>query len=588
MKTGNYVWPVVGWLLLGVMLPLKSHAATPTDKWPEAFAGSPWVHAYVQLQVWLAEHPDYADQPYESLKILLAVYPFEPYLKPGSRQQEALNRSIAYRLMRLEAPHIRVYFHQRAYNGFLESGTSDPERRYYLANELAAAYFELKNYEKASQVYRTTLRQLAPDDTFGLAGVANNLGIIAYQQGKLDSAKQYFERSLNWIVPQEQRSPSPHNRDLIFALHDNLGLLAMDKTQWPAAEAHFRKNLGSQKDYRIYPARQAQAYLRLAELYLAQRRTSEANPWLNKAEAYIDTAVATVRDATLAWLLELQLEASRAPNAPYPMQVLLKRYINLRDQQQQSRRAGSEATFERLVSIQKQQLQQARRLEALAREQNTRDVVQWRLTLALVVLGALLVLLVAGGVVYTRNQRLRKARQVEYEKRKRLELERNLLETKAEEERLAAKNLELELRMREKDVQVAAQFFALQGKLTETFLQKLDSMQDIQQLPELKKRVSAAKRELKALQPTEEKAQAMATQLATVNAAFKGALQERYPNLSGNDLEMCSLIRLGLGTQEQALIRGVSEAGIRKARYRLSKRLGLASAYDLDAFIRSL
>lgn len=65
-------------------------------------------------------------------------------------------------------------------------------------------------------------------------------------------------------------------------------------------------------------------------------------------------------------------------------------------------------------------------------------------------------------------------------------------------------------------------------------------------------------------------------------------LLEKYPNLSKTDMRISALIKMNLNNKEMANILNISDEGIKKARYRLRKKLGLQNSDNLEAFIISV
>ena len=58
------------------------------------------------------------------------------------------------------------------------------------------------------------------------------------------------------------------------------------------------------------------------------------------------------------------------------------------------------------------------------------------------------------------------------------------------------------------------------------------------------------------------------------NGFFRN-LKERHPELTTNDLRLCSYIRLNLSTKDISRLSGISEKSVEMARYRLRKKMGL-------------
>jgi DNA-binding CsgD family transcriptional regulator len=66
---------------------------------------------------------------------------------------------------------------------------------------------------------------------------------------------------------------------------------------------------------------------------------------------------------------------------------------------------------------------------------------------------------------------------------------------------------------------------------------------------------------------------------------FLRRLKKQYPNLSSNDLRICTLLRQNLSTKEVAQNLAIGADSANKARYRIRKKLGLSRKDDLIQFI---
>lgn len=65
-------------------------------------------------------------------------------------------------------------------------------------------------------------------------------------------------------------------------------------------------------------------------------------------------------------------------------------------------------------------------------------------------------------------------------------------------------------------------------------------------------------------------------------------LIERYPKLTGSELRLLVLIKIGFDSTEMANVLGISSSSIYKNRYRLRKKLGLLEEDDLENFVRDI
>ena len=73
-----------------------------------------------------------------------------------------------------------------------------------------------------------------------------------------------------------------------------------------------------------------------------------------------------------------------------------------------------------------------------------------------------------------------------------------------------------------------------------------------------------------------------------IDPHFMQTLTAKFADLSPAELRMAALIRFGVGAKNAALLLNISEDGIKKSRYRLRKRLELASDDNLDIYLQTL
>ena len=76
-----------------------------------------------------------------------------------------------------------------------------------------------------------------------------------------------------------------------------------------------------------------------------------------------------------------------------------------------------------------------------------------------------------------------------------------------------------------------------------------------------------------------------------MNIAFDDMLTKlvrRYPKLSRTDIKLCSYLKLNLSSKEIAALMNISERSVESSRYRLRKKLGMASGQSFAEFFASL
>ena len=70
-----------------------------------------------------------------------------------------------------------------------------------------------------------------------------------------------------------------------------------------------------------------------------------------------------------------------------------------------------------------------------------------------------------------------------------------------------------------------------------------------------------------------------------VHNNFLATLKTKYPQLSPTDLKLCAYLRLNLSSKEIAQLLNISLKGVEVSRYRLRKKLGLATETNLNDFL---
>jgi DNA-binding CsgD family transcriptional regulator len=65
-------------------------------------------------------------------------------------------------------------------------------------------------------------------------------------------------------------------------------------------------------------------------------------------------------------------------------------------------------------------------------------------------------------------------------------------------------------------------------------------------------------------------------------------VKDRYPEITSNELRLMALLKMNLSSKEIANILNITPEGIKKARYRLRKKMNISSDESLQGQIISL
>ncbi len=70
-----------------------------------------------------------------------------------------------------------------------------------------------------------------------------------------------------------------------------------------------------------------------------------------------------------------------------------------------------------------------------------------------------------------------------------------------------------------------------------------------------------------------------------VHSGFNSNIKEKFPEVTSNELRLMSLLKMNLSSKEIANILNISHEGVKKARYRLRKKLGISREDSLQDFV---
>ena len=203
------------------------------------------------------------------------------------------------------------------------------------------------------------------------------------------------------------------------------------------------------------------------------------------------------------------------------------------------------------------------------------------------------VLLFAAGIyfLYRLQESKFKLQQVKYEEeQKRLlyihELERN--KTESEIIALGNEKLEAEINFKNSELASSAMHLVKKGELlTKIKSELLQVMKGI----ENPKATADVKKMLKSLSEDDnmdKEWEHFSKHFDKVQSDFLVAVKEKHPGITGNELKLCAYLRMNLSTKEIAQLMNISVRGVEISRYRLRKKLLLASETSLFDYLISI
>lgn len=187
-------------------------------------------------------------------------------------------------------------------------------------------------------------------------------------------------------------------------------------------------------------------------------------------------------------------------------------------------------------------------------------------------LGGMGLLLLLSGIIVNREmQRRKKSRLL-------LEAELDLKEARNEK-------LRQEIEFKNRELSSNALNMARKNEFLQTIDEKLKS---ITAEGEAGRSIHELKNELRIEGQMENNWDQFMSQFKETAPSFYKSLNENYPDLSKGELRLAALIRMNLGSKEIARMLNISDEGVKKARYRLRKKLELLQEDSLEGHILSI
>ena len=193
--------------------------------------------------------------------------------------------------------------------------------------------------------------------------------------------------------------------------------------------------------------------------------------------------------------------------------------------------------------------------------------------------------------LYRRHLKKLDAQQQKFEEEQRkLKYIHELERSKTESELVTLRNekLEAEINYKNSEVASAAMHLVKKGelltKIKADLTQMMKRIDNEQAVSEIKKMIKSLSEE----EHMDEEWDNFTKHFDKVNSDFVVRLKQVHPNLTGNELKLCTYLRMNLSTKEIAQLMNISVRGVEISRYRLRKKLGISSEVSLFDYLLTL
>jgi tetratricopeptide (TPR) repeat protein len=430
----------------------------------------------------------------------------------------------------------------------------DDERRMgYVTQNLGMTYAQTGREDDAIEYSLKSIEHSTAGNNLRAVGQSlNNLGILYKKKNEMTKAADAHHRSIS--ISEQTNQPT-----VILNNYFNLGKLYFENQALDSSAYYFNQmeTLANELDYEFY---QSATYRFKALLSLKQKNRASAKTYLARAESFnIDYADPQENIDANEELSEIHSELGNFKEAlKYWKQanMIIDSVHTLKRDQQVEELALIYETEKKDAAI--TLLNKNAELDATKRK---------ALWLSLILLG-----LTALTIIYTLIQRRRKEKQI-LEKEKEIEIQKRL-------------NLEQELEFKKKELTAKVLQLAhkneflnsLQGEVSQLKSSIDDSVNDTS------RRIS---RMIQHDTADDDEWDQFGKEFSSIHQDFIDRLVAKHGEFSKNDLRLIALLKMKLSSKDIANTLRISSDGIKKARYRLRKKLGIESSVDLQGYLLS-
>jgi DNA-binding CsgD family transcriptional regulator len=203
-------------------------------------------------------------------------------------------------------------------------------------------------------------------------------------------------------------------------------------------------------------------------------------------------------------------------------------------------------------------------------------------------LGYLLLVLGVFGLIQQQQRRRLLLHQRKYEEEQARRNYLHSLELDRKEKGLIAlqnEKLEGELQWKNKELATATMHLVERGGILSSIKEELTAVIKRLNIPNLTQEFKPVFRMISDTEKSDEDWNRFSVHFDEVHNNFLATLKSKYPQLSATDLKLCAYLRLNLSSKEIAQLLNISLKGVEVSRYRLRKKLGLATEINLNDFL---
>ena len=426
-----------------------------------------------------------------------------------------------------------------------------------LLNNIGTVYKKMRQYDVALNYFRESLTiRKQSNDLNGIATCLQNIGVVYEHEKKFDTALVLYNEALKIRDSLDQYS---YQAELLL----NIGVVYMETGEFGKSEKQLNRaaEIFQEVDRKKMLV---VSYLKLAGLKLKTGGYDSAFSYLSKC-----IAISKKNNYKI-----YERDAYNMLSRYYTVKGKYKNALESRNLQL----ALTDSVFSAEMATKVAELRARYETERMEKEidilSKENEITQLKikrkstLVYILVIVAVVFVLLLVVAVLLLNRRRLRQKQ----------------INTELEKSKLLEHKLKEENERQSKQLTTHALYMLQKNKL----LQELDSnLKSFAPKADdgLKKRIGEIRRQINRNMNSEKDWELFRLYFEDVNDTFFNTLQNQCPELTSGDLKLAALIRLNLNIKEAAALLNISPDSLRKARYRLRKKLGLHQRENLADYL---
>ena len=428
-------------------------------------------------------------------------------------------------------------------------------------------YADIGDYDKAIAIYDRSIEKFTQLNLKSrIATTFNKIGSALFHKNQLPEAKKYLTDALNM-----------HSDDFfsygMAEAHNGLGKIFILEGELEQADYHLRKavDLGRKINDEHGLVGNMIQFGKLQRL-----RNEYADSEKHLLEALRNANGRHLRKYALEAYEELKLLKKDQGNLEEAL-AYYDAFIALKDSIYNTEKSKQIAAMEFGLQLQDKE----KEILLLQEKERTNTIIKWSFAAGIVSFG------IMGFLGYnSQRQRRLKKREIYRRKQEQLAAEEALAKTALENAQLKQKEMAQQLEFKNKELTSYTLNFVQKNELLQQLQDKLVSAKNAPPTSQAKI-LEEMRRDIKQHVHIDRDWEDFRRYFEDVHTGFLGNLKEKHPDLSSNDLKICSLTRLNLNTKETASILGISPESAKTARYRLRKKLNLTPEQELlDYFLQ--